>query len=371
MKIFHISDLHLGMKFASYPPDIAESLREARFTALENSVIKANESQSDLLVVAGDLFDTIKIRKQDVLRTAGIIGQFEGLAAVLPGNHDYLDESGSALWDAFCSAMASNTMLLDEKKPYDLRLHGLEAVVFPGPCGSKHSATNVIGWIDAIADDYSDVLKIGIAHGSLTGISVDLDDRYFPMEASKLNAMGMDIWLLGHAHVKWPEQPDAGHRVFYASLTEADGFDCRTQGHAWLHEMTAEQRKSADVQVGVFSFNDLSFSVANDDALLTVVSDVKKLAAQTALVRVKLAGTVSRDALAGFAAELEAMSHEFRYLVFDRFGSQISETVSSDEIAGVFPVGSFPRLLLDELLAADDEAAARAVWDTIAEVKKC
>ena len=41
-KIFHTSDIHLGMKFASYEGEVQEKLVEARFECLSRLVSAAN-----------------------------------------------------------------------------------------------------------------------------------------------------------------------------------------------------------------------------------------------------------------------------------------------------------------------------------------
>ena len=71
LKILHTSDLHLGMKFASYDGEVQEKLVEARFECLSRLVAAANDNGCDLLVVAGDLFDRVTVAKRDIVRAAG------------------------------------------------------------------------------------------------------------------------------------------------------------------------------------------------------------------------------------------------------------------------------------------------------------
>lgn len=54
LKIFHTSDIHLGMKFASYP-EVQKELSEARLNTLEILVEISNTGVCDIFVVAGDL----------------------------------------------------------------------------------------------------------------------------------------------------------------------------------------------------------------------------------------------------------------------------------------------------------------------------
>ncbi len=97
IRVFLTSDLHLGMKFAGYPEAVRAALMEARFSCLDRVVAAANETRSDLLVVAGDLFETVSVARRDVQRAAKSLAAFRGrLAAVMPGNHDYISGTTSS-----------------------------------------------------------------------------------------------------------------------------------------------------------------------------------------------------------------------------------------------------------------------------------
>ena len=66
LKIFLTADIHLGMKFASYP-EVQSVLSEARFTTLAHCVSIANKEECDLFIVAGDLFDRVSVSDREPL----------------------------------------------------------------------------------------------------------------------------------------------------------------------------------------------------------------------------------------------------------------------------------------------------------------
>lgn len=70
IKILHTADLHLGMKFARYnlKPEVQERLVEARFETLASLVEIANKQDSDLLVIAGDLFHNPRVSRKDIFK---------------------------------------------------------------------------------------------------------------------------------------------------------------------------------------------------------------------------------------------------------------------------------------------------------------
>src|SRR5512146_2014434 len=104
LRVLLTSDLHLGMKFAGYPDAARAALVEARFTSLDRVVAAANQAGSELLVVAGDLFESVGVAHRDILRAARSLGAFKGrLVAVLPGNHDFIS-GDDKLWTRFRDA---------------------------------------------------------------------------------------------------------------------------------------------------------------------------------------------------------------------------------------------------------------------------
>jgi len=146
IKIFHTSDVHLGLKFmrARYSDATRTFLVEARMKTLATMVEMATERQCDLFVVAGDLFDTTGVPKKLVRDAAEVLRRFEGTVVVLPGNHDYVKANDDTIWPAFEEQLGEGNILLQGEEPCDLRPN-LNCVLFPGVCKAKHSRENAIG----------------------------------------------------------------------------------------------------------------------------------------------------------------------------------------------------------------------------------
>ncbi|MGI6453670.1 MAG: metallophosphoesterase [Syntrophomonadaceae bacterium] len=79
IKIFHTADLHIGMKFNNYQEPIRTKLQQVRLEVLKKMLLKANEENCNLFVVAGDLFHNIKgINKKTIVQTAEYMEEFQG-----------------------------------------------------------------------------------------------------------------------------------------------------------------------------------------------------------------------------------------------------------------------------------------------------
>ena len=76
MKILHLSDLHIGKSFNKYPDKVQKILRNQRFESLERIVEVANDKETDLLIIAGDLFDRLNIPKESIIRVCQSLSKF-------------------------------------------------------------------------------------------------------------------------------------------------------------------------------------------------------------------------------------------------------------------------------------------------------
>jgi DNA repair protein SbcD/Mre11 len=373
MRILLTSDLHLGMKFAGYP-DAQAVLTEARFTCLERVVAAANDARADLLVVAGDLFERVNVPRRDVQRAAEALRGFSGrLAAVMPGNHDYIAPRDE-LWPRFRDSCGDAVLVMDEARPYPLAHYDLDACLYPGPCTAGHSAANAIGWVKEARKDHGVRHHIGVAHGSLEGFSPDMDERYYPMRRQELLEAGVRPWLLGHTHVRYPAAPGPGERIFNAGTPEPDGLDCTHEGYAWLLDLDDADAVSARaLRTGSLRFAERTVRV-RDAAGLERAFDVAGLArdlggaeAGRTVLRLRLEGRVPAEVRASLGA-LQARMKE-TLLSLDLRAEELREEITVELIDREYPAGSFPHALLRRLSEAGDQDALEAAREILQEVR--
>jgi exonuclease SbcD len=370
LKIFHCADLHVGLKFAKYPGVISERLREARLGTLEKMVERANREGCDLFVVAGDLFDTLKVSARDVNRAAKILSRFDKVAAVLPGNHDFFTGPGDDFWKNFERPDHGRLLLLDTPKAYPLHEHGLDAVLYACPCGSKYSATHGVGWVEK-AERPQARFHVGIAHGSFEGLSPDLQGNYFPMKQEDLQKAKLDLWLLGHIHVQFPPRaPGMSDRIFYAGTHEPDGLDCRHEGKAWLIDL--EEAKTLNAQslsTGQFRFRDECLTLRALQELEAFDAKFSKEESARTLMRLTVKGVLQREEHGQFPALIEKMQARFLHLEPDFSGLGLALTAA--EIDRQFARESFPHRLLSELSKVEgDREALQAAYDLLTEASE-
>ena len=369
LKVCHTADFHLGMKFSGYG-ELQDRLSEARFQTLGRIVAKANEASCDLLVIAGDMFERVTVGGSVIRKCAETLNQFEGdLVAVLPGNHDYFT-SESDLWTRFKDQAGDRVILLEEECPYELGHYGLNAVLYPAPCSSRYSSDNGIEWIQQIQKNPDIVFHIGVAHGNLEGCGWDEHDQYFPMTQAELDVCKLDLWLLGHIHVPFPQGTPDGKSVFYAGVPEPDGFDCRHEGNAWIIELDDGKRTHVQaVGVGTYRFQHDEIEVIAEKDLKDVLEKFSEETHENTLLKLKLKGRLPREVHGRLKEIRDGLEAQLLYLQLN--DHEVAVEITADDIDREFTQDSFPHRLLSELgQKEEDSEALQIAYSMLKEVQR-
>ncbi|MFY9384148.1 MAG: DNA repair exonuclease [Dethiobacteria bacterium] len=371
LKIFHTADLHLGMTFGnrSYPEEVRRQLVEARYETLERLVELANEAQCRIFLIAGDLFHRAQMPREIIARVARTLSRFQGdCIAVLPGNHDYCDGYGS-LWNEMRELAPDALLLLTDTVPYPLHDYGIDAVIYPAPCHRKHSRENRLGWIGELAEKPAAGWQLGVAHGTVRGISPDLEGEYFPMDENELAGLRLHHWFLGHTHVRYPDLEQVQGAPFcFSGTPEPDGFDCRHGGSAWI--TTLEEGGGVHcraISTGKFRFMEIAREL-RDAAGLDELQEELRQAGKQALVKLRLSGFLPEKAYNSRRRRLDELRSSLLYLEDD--DSALAVELSAELIEDRFPSGSFPQRLLSRLAQKNDPAALQLAYRLIDEVKR-
>lgn len=358
MKILAASDFHLGMKFRHYP-EVSDRLIAARFTALEKLVEAGNREGCDLFILAGDLFDTTSVPKATVLKARAILDRFAGkLVAVLPGNHDFYVPQGKDLWETFIGEGRGNVLVLTEGAPVPLAADWqLDACLYPAPCFAKHSQANGLAWM-AAAPRPACAIHIGVAHGSVEGISPDMDGRYYPMTRGEIDRLGMDAMFIGHTHAQRVEGT-----LFIPGTPEPDGFDCAHDGAGLLVELQrGKAPRATPVPSGTYTWRHETHLLSEASAVDRLQEKLSQPAYHTRLLKLRLEGRLAADAFQK-TREWGAVLRE-KCFHLASFENQIGLLIGKADIDARYAPGSFAHELLTELARApEDVPALQKAWD--------
>jgi exonuclease SbcD len=374
LRILATADLHLGMRFAGYP-QLQEQLSEARFAALERLVELGNERECRLLIVAGDLFHRLGLPQRDIQRAADALNEFRGEAvAVLPGNHDcYAGDAGS-LWKSFRAAADGHVLILAEPKVYDLAGYDLPVRLYPGPCTARHSRENAVGWLAGLktaegrlrgaeAKPEGGQVRIGVAHGSLEGVSPDAQGEYYPMRRAELESYGLELWVLGHTH---RPPADADPCLFLPGTPEPDGFDCPHDGSVLLLKVEEGGVLPERLDTGTYRFRSETLELAGEEPEAAFAPYFRP-EYRRSLLRLALRGSLEAEGLRRARAEAERLRQTVAWLETDE--GELRERITAAKVEAEFARGSFSWLLLHRLLEAGEPEALEQAYELIREVR--
>lgn len=370
LKILHTADVHLGMNFRKYEPAVQSSLKEARFTTLEKLIARANSEQCDLFTVGGDLFHTVNEPKKLITRAAGILNGFSGKQVlVLAGNHDYAIPGQEDLWAEFRKQADDHVVVLTEPEIADLSESGISACVYPAPCTAKHSPQHNLDWIMNSPKDKELTWHIGMAHGSLAGLSPDFDKQYYPMTKADLESCKLDLWLMGHTHISYPHKPGKRDRIYYPGTPEPDGFDCRHGGSALLLTIDEEKNLSVDrLEPGQYRFTELEQTLQREEDVAALAQSFAGGAFQNSLVRLVFSGVLEKDAREALHQLRATIAEQCLLQRWDESG--LLESISAERINKEFTAGSAPHQLLMRLVEKGEQRTLQLAWEIVQEVRQ-
>ena len=184
LKITHTSDVHLTDE-----PD-GVKVREA-FSQVVDTVL---ETDSDLFLIAGDLFDHNEIRRKTVDFVYEQLARVSCPTVVIVGNHDVWDERSIVKRMDFRKA-GGHVTLLNDAEGTQVTFPELHATVW-GRCMTDHDRSNKP--MANVPPRRGDLWHIGMAHG-LYDDEPDTD-RSSLITPQEIAASGFDYLALGHVH---------------------------------------------------------------------------------------------------------------------------------------------------------------------------
>jgi DNA repair exonuclease SbcCD nuclease subunit len=205
LRIIHTADVHLGARHDDLGEQ-ASAQRERQFAAFKATVDLALAEKVDIVLIAGDLFDSNVQPRRSVERVAA---ELKRLAAgrirtvIVPGTHDAYDRS--SIYRAYDLKALSGSMPDDDwvsvLTPELPRIH-LSAcdVVVHGPVfATKRAPHSPLRDLDVAAHKGSATWQVGVLHGSVA-IPGKTDRDDVVITTDEIGASGLDYLALGHWH---------------------------------------------------------------------------------------------------------------------------------------------------------------------------
>lgn len=373
LRLLHIADVHLGARHADLGEQ-ASAQRERQFGAFRAAVDLAIDEKVDLLLVAGDLFDSNTQPRRSAERVAEELKRLAAASirtVILPGTHDVYDRA--SVYRAYdLESMAGSpgggdlvTVLRPDRD--ELLLPGCDALVVGRVFPTKRAPHSPLEGLDLAADDRA-TWKIGLAHAALA-IPGRTDGDEVVITKEEIEASGLDYLALGHWHST--QQGTAGATTYaYAGAPEPVAVDQDRAGNVLLvslDEKNGIRKVAIDVRrVGRTTFEHLDIDAATVGGQPALVQRLRALANPDLVLDVRLTGVRPDELdLDPDEVETELRTAFLRVRVRDASIPALTEgsLPSPDTIAGAFIRDVEGRIA--ELEASDQAAEAGELRDVL------
>ena len=348
LRIIHTADVHLGARHDDLGEQAAAQ-RERQFAAFKAAIDLALAEKVDLVLIAGDLFDSNVQPRRSVERVAAELKRLADgriRTVIIPGTHDVYDRASIyRAYDlpAMAGAKPDDGMItvLDPDHP-TVHLGTIDTVVSGQVFGTKRAPYSPLRDSAAtVAASPAATWHIGLVHGSLS-IPGKTDRDDVVITTDEIAASGLDYLALGHWHSAQPGK--AGSVTYaYAGAPEPIALDQDRAGKVLLVELDerAGQRTVTvqERQVGRTRFDRLEVDAATVASQPALVDLLVGRADPDLVLDVRLVG-VRRDDLDLDTDEIElAVAPSFlKARVRDASVPALTEgpLPSPDTIAGAF-----------------------------------
>ena len=226
-KFIHGADFHLDSAFGALSArQAAARRRESRETVfrLANYV---NQHGIDLVLLAGDLFDSGSAFRETGEQLAAALGQMEAKVFISPGNHDWYGPGSpwqTVEWPENVHIFEENHLMAAEVPELDLVIHG----------AAFTQAEQTESFLQGFKVPEDGKLHFGLLHGD----PEPAEDRYDPIRRSEIEESGLAYLALGHIHKRLEPQKYGGTLCAWPGCIEGRGFD--ELGEKGFYEGTIE-----------------------------------------------------------------------------------------------------------------------------------
>lgn len=345
-RFLHTADWQIGRQYGRFAEDDAFALSEARFAAVQTLARLATEEGVDAVLVAGDVFDTQTVADRTLHRTFQAMAGYTGPWILIPGNHDAaLPES---VWTRAhrLNAIPDNVHVLLQPCVREFADAGF--AVLPAPLVQRQTHDDLTTWFDG-ARTAEGLLRIGLAHGSVTGQLTEVADSPNPIAADRAATAKLDYLALGDWH--GCKQIDA--RVWYSGTPEQERFKDNGAGQALIVSIEHPGAEPTVTRhpIGQYAWAKRTFELAVDSDLQQLLDALDALPPMS-VVDLTLTGQLDLAGHQRLQEALGAAAGRHRSLQTHLAGVRVQPT---DEDIAALHADGYVGEVIDELRRKQDQ----------------
>lgn len=288
IKLLHTADQHLGVKFSGFG-EKGKQLRQAVKESLKTLVDLARAEAVDLVLIAGDLFDSNAVSRNLVEEAVAQLKRLPPVpVCILPGTHDCYDASSVYSRPEFLNIpdihIFTDEITAISFPRLDITVYG-KANLSPKGTGSP---------LAALRKTSETRYHVAMAHGEMA-IEGKFSGDYYPVEPREIAASGMNYVALGHWH-RYADFSQGGVRASYCGASETLSFE-EGEGSGFVlivfidESATRVERR----RVGKFLWKTVDLAIETFESEEDLIQEIRQLADPNTLLRVRLGGLKPLD----------------------------------------------------------------------------
>jgi DNA repair exonuclease SbcCD nuclease subunit len=346
IRLLHTADWQIGKGFANFEGDAGALLRIQRLKTVERIAGIANEKSVDVILVAGDVFETNAVGDQTLRRTLNAMKAFTGPWVLLPGNHDAA--LSDSVWTRLPRMGITDNVRL-ATSPQAILLLNDHLAILPAPLQRRHEASDITEWFDEAVTP-AGAFRVGLAHGSVANRLPQLSEAPNVISDTRSSTARLDYLALGD----WHGTVEIAPRTWYSGTPEPDRFRNNEPGNVLIVTLT-EPGKPPTVEVvpvGHYSWKEFELTVSGEDdtpALDRILAEEQEAGRVVASAVIR--GAVDLATRRQVEEILERHRARFHILKVD--DDQLVATPSDQDLDRIDTMG-FVRAAIDELRAKAD-----------------
>lgn len=347
----HTADWQIGRQYGQFDDEDAAPLAQARLDVVAAIAQLAADRQVDAVLVAGDVFDTQGVSDRTIRRLFAAMQAFSGPWLMIPGNHDAA--LADSVWTRAQSLGCIGANVHPILQPGTFELPHARAWVLAAPLTQRHTYDDVTAAFD-LMDTPQDRLRIGLAHGSVSGKLAESIDATNPIAPDRASRARLDYLALGDWHGLM--QIDA--RTWYSGTPEPDRFRNNQAGLVLDVEIDAPgaMPRVTPIAVGRYRWHQWQESIDLQTDVDTLIHKLEGLQALD-VVRLDLQGAVNVADWDRLQSALDQTSARVLALRID--ASAIVLTPDHEDLAAL-GVDGYVGVVASELQAMQHDAAMGA-----------
>lgn len=325
IRIVHGADFHLDSPFQALPAGKAAMRREEQRMLLRRLAELCQREQADLLLLAGDMLDSMNSHSETGEELIRWLGQTGCPVVISPGNHDFY--SDRSLWARL--KMPENVAVFRDRAMHYISIPSSDARVYGAAFTEKSAPALLRGFH---AERKTGIWNLLCMHGEVGNPA----SPYNPITEEDLAASGMDYAALGHIHQASGLRRSGSCSYAWPGCPEGRGFDECGEKYVYITELGPDGCKLRAESIATRQYRSIVLDVTEKDPLLLIHTSLPDDTVRD-IYRITLTGETSEAPdLQKLYQNLDEMFFSLQLRDLTKPRRDIWENTGEDTLRGLF-----------------------------------